>query len=84
MHQDAFSVRDRIGLKTFGIMDSFGSVDVRHRVSGERSCKLYRRCGKIRANVFIVGTMGKSGTETGGEFVWEERIGFAEKADIFV
>ena len=34
VHQDAFSVRDRVGLKTFGIMDGFGKVDVRYRMCG--------------------------------------------------
>jgi len=84
VHQDAFGIGDRIGLKTFGIMDGFGKVDVRYRVCGECSCKLHRGCGKIRANVFIVGTMGKSSAETGGEFVREKRIGFAEEANVFV
>ena len=32
MHQDAFGIGDRVGLKTFCIMDSFGSVGVRDRV----------------------------------------------------
>ena len=84
VHQDAFGVGDWVGLKTFCIMDGFGSVDIRYRVSSKSSCKLHRRCGEIRANVFVVRAMGKSRTKTGGEFVWEERIGFAKEADIFV
>jgi len=84
VHQDAFGIRDRVGLKTFCIMDSFGRVDVRYRVSSKSSCKLHRRFGEIKANVFVVGTKGKSGTKTGGEFVRKERIGFTEEANIFV
>jgi len=34
VHQDAFGIGDRIGLKTFGIMDGFGKVDVRYRMCG--------------------------------------------------
>ena len=34
VHQDAFSVRDRVGLKTFGIMDGFGKVDVGYWMCG--------------------------------------------------
>ena len=84
VHQDAFGIGNRIGLKTFGIMDSFGKVDVRYRMCGECGCKLQRGCRKIRADVFIVGTMGKGGTETGGKFMREKRIGLAKEADVFV
>ena len=34
VHQDAFGIGNRIGLKTFGIMDGFGKVDVRYRMCG--------------------------------------------------
>ena len=84
VHQDAFGVGDGIGLKTFGIMDGLGKVDVWDRVCGKRGSKLHRGCGKIRANVFIVGTMGESSTETGGELMREKRIGFAKEANVFV
>ena len=67
VHQDAFGIRDRVGLKTFCIMDSFGSVGVRYRVGSKSSCKLHRRFWEIRANVFVVETKGKSGTKTGGK-----------------
>ena len=68
VHQDAFGVRDGIGLKTFGIMDGLGKVDVWDRVCGKRSSKLHRGCS----------------TETGGELMREKRIGFAKKANVFV
>ena len=55
-------------MKTLGIMDGFGEVDVRYGICGQCSCKLHRGCRKIGADVFVVGTMGKSGTETGGKF----------------
>ena len=65
-------------------MDCFGRVGVRYRVSSKSSCKLHRRFREIRANVFVVGTKGKSGTKTGGKFLWKERVGFTEEANIFV
>ena len=65
-------------------MDGFGEVDIRYGMCGQCSCKLHRGCRKIRAEVFIVGTMGKGGTETGGKFMGEERIWFAKEANVFV
>ena len=84
MHQGAFGIRDRIGLKTFGIMDGFGKVDVGDGMCGKCSCKLHRGCREIRADIFVVGTLRKSSTKTGGEFMREKRIGFAKEANVFV
>ena len=74
MHQDAFGIGNRIGLKTLGIMDGFGEVDVRYGMCGQCSCKLHRGCRKIRADVFVVGAMGESGTETGGSKFKEANV----------
>ena len=52
-------------------MDGFGEVDVRDGMCGQCSSKLHRGCRKIGANVFVVGTMGESGTEAGGKFMGE-------------
>jgi len=34
VHQYAFGIGNGLGLETFGIVDSFGEVDVRYRVCG--------------------------------------------------
>ena len=65
-------------------MDSFGEVDFGNRMCGKSGSKLQWRCGKIRAKVFIVGTMGEGGAENGGKFMREKRVGLAKEADVFV
>lgn len=73
-----------VNFEPFSCVDGIRVINDRDRMQAEAVEQVEGGSREIGDGLLVVRTKSKGDAEAGSEFIWEKRVGFAQKANVLV